>query len=324
MQKNKDISILKIINYNLLFFIPLLLLYVISYFFASYLSPILHVSKIIAVDILMIILSLVLFMILIPMLRTRESVKGVRLSLFLFIVTGFLITVPSLFSGNTGILLSSLLILGNFVFATFIMSPDVIGISGDLEDWLKHKAQIMIFTIYVSIILLYMFGFAWMYFSIAHDPAYPNAFSYTNVEQLGYPTFVYYSVVTMATVGYGDISPVSSGARLVMTMQTIIGMIINVVFIAILMMYVSTMAAREDKKNERKIAKEENLLKKEERIIEREEHEIKDVKREIDQIANPQIRATIGSPVSNQYDSSRYPNYMNGLKQNTDNNYYRR
>lgn len=316
MKKSQDISIWKIINYNLLFFIPLVLLYVIAYFFSGVLSPILEVSRRTATSIIMVVLSLILFFILIPMLRIRETVKGVRLSLFLFIITGFLITVPSLFAGNTDILLSTLLILANFVFSTFIMSPDVIGISGDPNDWVKHKAQIMIFIIYVSIILLYIFGFGWMYYSIAHDPAFPDSFHYSNVEQIGYPTFIYYSIVTMATVGYGDISPISPGARLVMTMQTILGMIINVVFIAILMMYVSTMANQAERREEKRLMKEEKIIEEEAELLKKEESKIENVEKEIENIQKEKEASQYQENLS----SSRYPNYMNGQQ----NNYYKR
>ena len=113
----------------------------------------------------------------------------------------------------------ALIYLANFIFATFINCPDVIGISGDPEDWFKHKVQIMIFLIYVSIVVLYILGFGWIYFQMANDTNYPSSFSYSSIEEPSYFTFAYYSIVTMATVGYGDITPVSNGARFVISLQ---------------------------------------------------------------------------------------------------------
>lgn len=109
---------------------------------------------------------------------------------------------------------------------------------------------------------------------MATDVAYPNAFSYSLDGELGYGTFLYYSVITFTTIGYGDITPVSPGARLVAGFQAMLGMIINVVFIAILFMYIS---------NFQLILKKETKIEKEEaRIIrteKKEEREISQLKR---------------------------------------------
>jgi len=303
---NKEISVLKLINYNLLFFIPLIILYVISYYFSNFISPALDVSPIITTQILMIVLSLVTFFILIPLLRIRETVRGVRFSLFNFVITGFVITIPSLINGNYSILMSALIYLANFIFATFINSPDVIGISGDPEDWFKHKVQIMIFVIYVTIVLLYVFGFGWMYFQMANDTAHPSAFRYSNSESPTYLTFTYYSIVTMATVGYGDITPVSPGARLVMSMHTILGMIINVVFIAILLMYVSFSANLMARKTESKIEREEKIIEKEAKEIEQKENEIEKEEKKLKDIEEGLPKSRFSSY------GEEYPNYLNG------------
>jgi len=307
-KRNKDISVLKLINYNLLFFIPLIILYIISYYLSGLFSPYLEVSPVVTTQILMVVLSLVTFFILIPLLRIRETVRGVRFSLFNFAIIGFVITIPSLINGNYGILMSALIYLANFIFATFINSPDVIGISGDPDDWFKHKVQIMIFVIYLSIVLLYVFGFAWINYQMAIDKAHPNAFDYANSETPSYMTFSYYSIVTMATVGYGDITPVSPGARLVMAMHTLLGMIINVVFIAILLMYVTFSATRMEKRTEKRIEKEEKEIEREAKELEREEDKILKEEKKIEEMEENRIRA---DSVSNAM-SRRYPNYLDG------------
>jgi len=303
----KEISVLKLINYNLLFFIPLIILYLLSYYFSSFISPRLEVSPIITTQILMIVLSLITFFILIPLLRIRETVRGVRFSLFNFVITGFVITIPSLINGNYSILMSSLIYLGNFIFATFINSPDVIGISGDPDDWFKHKVQIMIFVIYLSIVLLYVFGFGWIYYQMASDAAFPNAFSYSGGESPTYFTFAYYSIVTVATVGYGDITPLSGGARLVMAMHTLLGMVINVVFIAILLMYVTFSANMVERKVEHKIEQDEKIIEKEAKEIEERENRLENEEKKLEDLERNAPHSRFSA-----YQGGDYPNYLNG------------
>lgn len=309
----KDISVMKLINYNLIFFIPLIILYLLAHYVSGYVAPKLEVNQGIATQIIMLVLSLITFFVLIPFLRIRESIKGVRFSLFNFVIMGFVITIPSLIKGNYGILMSALIYLANFLFATFINCPDVIGITGDPEDWFKHKVQIMIFVIYLSIILLYIFGFSWIYFQMANDSDFPNSFKYDSTEKPSYFTFTYYSIVTMATVGYGDITPISNGARLVITLQILVGMIINIVFIAILIMYVTHSQAQAERKIEQKIQQEERKIEQEERKIEEEEKKIEEERAEEEQEAMEDLVEKYPRLSNTEFSQYRaYPNYMDG------------
>jgi len=303
----KDISVLKLINYNLIFFIPLILLYILAHFVSGLIAPGLEVSTSLATQIIMAFLTLIAFFVLIPFLRIRESIKGVRFALFNFVIMGFVITIPSLIKGNYGILMSALVWLANFLFATFINCPDVIGITGDPEDWFKHKVQIMIFLIYLSIVLLYVMGFGWLYYQMANDPIHQNAFSYDSVEKPTYFTFTYYSIVTMATVGYGDITPVSNGARFLIAIHIILGMIINVLFIAILLMYISHSQNLIDRRFEQRIVKEEKKIEDEEKKLESTENKLV---REEDKLQN--IERTFPRKTEFSEYRTKYPNYMNG------------
>lgn len=273
-KERKEISVLKLINYNLIFFIPLIILYAISYYFSGLLAPSLEVSPNIVTEILMFFMSMITFFILIPVLRMRETIKGVRFALIIFIITSFVITIPSLVKGNYNILMSLLIYLGNFVFATFINCPDVIGISGDPEDWFKHKVQILIFMLYVSILLLYVFGFGWMYYQMANDPTYHNALVYQRAETPSYSTMIYYSFATSAMVGYGDVMPMSPGARFVFCIQTFMGVIINLLFISTLMMYVSYAQSNAQQNVEKRIREDEKELEKEVEEIEKQNREV--------------------------------------------------
>jgi hypothetical protein len=56
-KSGKEISVLKLINYNLVFFIPLVLLYLVAQYFSGIIGPRLHVSPGVASQIIMAVLK---------------------------------------------------------------------------------------------------------------------------------------------------------------------------------------------------------------------------------------------------------------------------
>lgn len=262
---------------------------------------------------MMMVMTLVLFFFLIPILREREGIRGVRFGLFLFLIISLLMTIPPLYKGYYNFLFIMLIYIANFILATFMNCPDVIGISGDAENWFKHKIQLMILLIYTSIVTFYIMGFAFMLYEISMDPAHPNAFSYNENITPSYPAFLFYSVANFVTVGYGEINPLSNAARLVVSIESMIGMIINVVFIAILLVFVSTYSRLEEKMEEKKLRKEEEKIKKEEQHIEREEEKIEQVERRIeDNIQQNPPQQFDSVSYMNPDRIRKYPNYLDG------------
>jgi len=125
--------------------------------------------------------------------------------------------------------------------------------------------------VYVSILIFYTFGFGWIFFNIAASD--PGSFLYAVEKPVTYSQFIYFSIITFATIGYGDITPVTSIARFLVGTEALIGAIVNVIFVAILFVYISNFQAffREFKKEEATIGKEEEMIKKEEKKVEKEE-----------------------------------------------------
>jgi voltage-gated potassium channel len=68
----------------------------------------------------------------------------------------------------------------------------------------------------VSSVLTFLLAFAFTYLGISH--ALPHAFS----EPLNKVSALYFTVTTFATVGYGDIVPLTDTARVVVTIQTLL------------------------------------------------------------------------------------------------------
>ena len=266
----QDISILKLINYNLLFFIPIMLSVLLSLFFGKKLSSWFQASSGIVARILMIGFMFIIFFFIIPFIRKRENISGIRYSIIAFCIVGLGITLPSALQGEFYLLLNLLTYFATYILLTFIFCPEVLGMESNITNWFAHRKQLQILFIYASIVLLYVSGFGVTYHEIYKDS--PEAFSigFKSTPDLG--TFVYYSIVSFTTIGYGDITPVSTAARVVVGFEAMLGMIINVVFIAILLVFVSNAQSIAQKKEDEKV----------EREVEEESRELKGVKEEVE------------------------------------------
>ena len=62
----------------------------------------------------------------------------------------------------------------------------------------------------------------------------PGSYDFAGEQMLSVDTndFVYYSMVTLTTLGYGDITPLSASARALAAMEALVGQIYLTVIIA--------------------------------------------------------------------------------------------
>ena len=86
----------------------------------------------------------------------------------------------------------------------------------------------------ISVYLLMGLLWAFAYMVIGHEA--PNAFAINTPPDVSHvmdrPTAFYFSFITLATVGYGDITPVSNGARVLAILEAISGTLFVGVLIA--------------------------------------------------------------------------------------------
>jgi 4-amino-4-deoxy-L-arabinose transferase-like glycosyltransferase len=92
----------------------------------------------------------------------------------------------------------------------------------------------------INVYLLLAFAFMLIHASIA--VVWPDAYTLNGrslVDQLasaqdprGFATTLYFSITTMTTLGYGDIVPVHAGARLMTSVQAVVGQLYVAIFIA--------------------------------------------------------------------------------------------
>ena len=79
--------------------------------------------------------------------------------------------------------------------------------------------------VYLLIGLIFALGFHAIYL-------FSGASSFNNIERTGVKDFLYYSFITLATVGYGDITPVHPFARSMATFEALIGQLYPAILIA--------------------------------------------------------------------------------------------
>ena len=237
----KQISLKKIIVYNLLFFIPVFVSVYICILLSKKIHSFLQLTPKTTFSLLLIPFITLIFFFIIPYIRKHEKKAGFRMVVIGFLIVGIFMAVPTMLSGDFSMLLNQMMYLAIFLLLTFIYSPEVLGITSDIKEWFKHHHQVLIVSLYIVIMLLFISGFASIYYGIYKDKTIPAQFN-IEVENPGYGTFFYYSTITFATVGYGDITPAGKAARLVASAEAIFSMILNTLFIAILLLFISNLS----------------------------------------------------------------------------------
>lgn len=279
-KEKTDISLVKLLNYNLLFFIPVLIAAIVALKVGDFTTGYFQASPAIIAKILMVPLMATIFLFVVPFIRNREKVAGIRYSIVGFFVVGTGITLPSLLSGQPSLFLQMFNYFGMYILVTFIYAPEVLGIERHLRDWFKHHKQLLIMGIYMSIVMFNVLGFGFLYHDIYADRPDVNTFNFPENENPSMSTFMYFSVVTFTTTGYGEITPASPAARLLYSMEAIMGLVINVLFIAILLVFISNAEYLSQKKEKDDLKTAEKMIIKEEKELRKVEKEVAEVRRE--------------------------------------------
>jgi hypothetical protein len=131
-----------------------------------------------------------------------------------------------------GFILTALLFGAVSAVAIVIMNLRTSGLS----TISKLETIYAIILSYVCLVLLFSF----LYYRAVH--ADRNAFSFRDIDDT---SLIYFSITTLATVGYGDIYPISSQARLLVVLEILISHIYNLVVFGLLSTYLATNSLRD-------------------------------------------------------------------------------
>lgn len=191
-----------------------------------------------------IITSTLAFFIFVRYMRKRECVAYVRkffiLYLFIYLAIVILILIPLM--NNVQYLYSTignaLILYSIFILILFLFNPEILGFGSKIKNIFSAGRHVRVVQVYLTIILLQVFGFSLLNLSI-HLESAGSAFNFVSGGESWFD-FIYYSIITLTTIGYGDIFPLTGVAKFSVILQAIISHIIAVLFIAILFVYISS------------------------------------------------------------------------------------
>ena len=101
-----------------------------------------------------------------------------------------------------------------------------------------RKKNITVNMIYGSICVYLLIGVAWAYVYSALENIFPGSFHFTqqtsslDTSPVPLSLFIYYSYVTLATLGYGDIIPVTPPAQSLAVLEAITGQFYLTILVA--------------------------------------------------------------------------------------------
>ena len=154
------------------------------------------------------------------------AVRGERRTLKVGLILVILAIVgswASYFTGSTAVLTVGRLFEAAFlVFVTLVILRYIMTETEVTGDTIYGAA-----CAYIMIGLVFAIGYAWLE---THQPGSFRGIA-ENPDQHVWE-FIYFSMVTMTTLGYGDITPVHEGARSMATLQAILGQFYVAVLVA--------------------------------------------------------------------------------------------
>ena len=116
--------------------------------------------------------------------------------------------------------------LGPTLFAGLFLGFLVYRILRDISAGSRLSAEKIFGAVCAYLLIGFLFSSVYVFIALVD----PNAFTYSEVlastlesSPRGQSVFTYFSFVTMSTLGYGDISPVSAAARSCAWIQAVIG-----------------------------------------------------------------------------------------------------
>jgi hypothetical protein len=104
-----------------------------------------------------------------------------------------------------------------------------------LFSYLKNARTVTDSHLYTAVSIYLLIGMQWFALYSAIDAIYPNAIRHSSVAPLDRSSaLLYFSLVTLSTIGYGDLVPVDSEVRMLAALEGITGVLYLAITIALL------------------------------------------------------------------------------------------
>jgi hypothetical protein len=113
-----------------------------------------------------------------------------------------------------------------------------------LFSYLTSARYVIRTHLYTAVSVYLLLGMTWFALYCAIDSAFPGSFEYTNkIVANRQSELLYFSLITLTTIGYGDILPLNGEARMLAALEGVIG----VLYVAITVAYLVSAFKREER-----------------------------------------------------------------------------
>ena len=103
-----------------------------------------------------------------------------------------------------------------------------------LFSYLKNSRSVSDAHLYTAVSIYLLLGMLWFSLYCAVDTFYPGAIQLTNAGRDRQSELLYFSLVTLTTVGYGDIVPIDGEVRMLAALEAIAGVLYVAITVALL------------------------------------------------------------------------------------------
>ena len=101
-----------------------------------------------------------------------------------------------------------------------------------LVKFIFHEKEVTKEIIYAAVVVYLLIGIMWSFAYFILDYLYPGSFSFPRNTSSNVYRYLYFSYVTLTTLGYGDVAPLTNKAGSLVILEAIIGQIYLVVIVA--------------------------------------------------------------------------------------------
>jgi Ion channel len=126
---------------------------------------------------------------------------------------------------------NELLLVLQWILVTFAFGVSVIG----LFSYLQEARTVTSGHLYTAASIYLLIGISWFTLYSAIEKVYPGSFLQTTTGSTNRPTdLLYFSLVTLTTLGYGDILPGSGEVRILAALEAGVGVLYVAITVALL------------------------------------------------------------------------------------------
>ena len=191
-------------------------------------------------------------------LRNKKDILYVRRFLVVYFVIYFCIVmlILAFLQRNIVYFLSTLgnsfILFSAYTLIIFILNPEILGVfstGGNVRKLFLSGQHVRLILIYLFIAVMQVTGFSLLDYAIQLNSvdlySVRGTLAYIGVPGGGTGTwfdFFYFSMITFVTIGYGDMHPALPVSELASTIQALLSHVISILFLAVLLLYLSSSA----------------------------------------------------------------------------------